>query len=174
MLKAHYHEPNCLQTEKIMNQRISSHSETSTKIKLWENPEFPSHERNFFFTISLWPYNSLRLLKTHSFWLSKLKAVLVAQPSLRPQCHVLARQGCDRLRMLTKHMYIGMAIMYTEKQNYIIRWLQLWLMDQHFLERSAVVKVRTWTRALLRNELRKGWDDLFAFKPLLIFLRPPV
>ena len=49
MLKAHYHEPNRLQTEKIMNQTISSHSETSTKIKSWENPEFPSHEQRHFF-----------------------------------------------------------------------------------------------------------------------------
>ena len=33
MLKAHYHEPNRLQTEKIMNQTISSHSETSKRIQ---------------------------------------------------------------------------------------------------------------------------------------------
>ena len=32
-----------------MNQTISSHSETSTKIGSWENPEFPSHERKQFF-----------------------------------------------------------------------------------------------------------------------------
>ena len=51
MMKAHYHEPNRLQTEKIMNQTISSHSETSTKIRSWENPEFPSHERKHFLTI---------------------------------------------------------------------------------------------------------------------------
>ena len=57
MLKAHYHEPNRLQTEKIMNQTISSHSETSTKIKSWENPEFPSHERKHFFDHSWVPDN---------------------------------------------------------------------------------------------------------------------
>ena len=51
MLKAHYHEPNRLQTEKIMNQTISSHSETSTKTRSWENQKFRRTNGNFF-----WPF----------------------------------------------------------------------------------------------------------------------
>ena len=44
MLKAHYHEPNSLQTEKIKNQTTSSHSKISMTIRSWENPKFRTHD----------------------------------------------------------------------------------------------------------------------------------
>ena len=86
MLKAHYHEPNCLQTEKIMNQTISSHSKTSTKIRSWENPEFPSHKQKHFWPFFWHFFDQPSTLNPQPLTLDPQPSTLNPQPStLNPQ-----------------------------------------------------------------------------------------